>query len=394
MIYFGNEVQAMTTHKSIFYQAQEQVCEALNNDEVLSGKVTFIPENSKDIDYEIKNAMGRQGIVGVVMTPEATYQGVTDNGEQVWDLRDFTVQVVENPIVNRGQPNYANITALDAAARASDILAGPEHGLFGQYCPNTIEQGEDEGLIVAQCKFNVQVKAENTEPYTYIHYADGSASRLKIEGELGFGSIPNVADATSVQIGNKVTSIGGTAFSDCGELKSVTIPNSVTSIGDSAFLGCTGLTNVVIPDSVTSLGASAFDSCFNLTSVTIGNGVTSIGNYAFFDCERLTSVVIPDSVTSIGEYAFQFCEGFTTMTIPDSVTSIGNYAFGACNKLTSLTIGSGVTSIGQGALGGCFSLMDVTFSGKDKATVQGMANHYWDLIPGCVIHCTDGDITL
>lgn len=81
----------MTTHKSIFYQAQEQVCEALNNDDVLSGKVTFISENSKDIDYEIKNAIGRQGIVGVVMTPEATYQGITDKGEQVWDLRDFTV---------------------------------------------------------------------------------------------------------------------------------------------------------------------------------------------------------------------------------------------------------------------------------------------------------------
>ena len=109
----------MTTHKSIFYQAQEQVCEALNEDEVLSGKVTFISENSKDIDYELKNALGRQGIVGVVMTPDATYQGVTSDGEQVWDLRDFTVQVVENPVVNRGQTKYANITAHDAATRAS-----------------------------------------------------------------------------------------------------------------------------------------------------------------------------------------------------------------------------------------------------------------------------------
>ena len=70
----------MTTHKSIFYQAQEQVCEALNEDEVLSGKVQFIPENSKDIDYEIKNAIGRQGIVGIVMTPDATYQGIMSDG--------------------------------------------------------------------------------------------------------------------------------------------------------------------------------------------------------------------------------------------------------------------------------------------------------------------------
>lgn len=67
------------------------MCTALNEDEVLSGKVLFIPENSKDIDYEIKNAIGRQGIVGIVMTPEATYQGITSVGEQVWDLRDFTV---------------------------------------------------------------------------------------------------------------------------------------------------------------------------------------------------------------------------------------------------------------------------------------------------------------
>lgn len=169
----------MTTHKSIFYQAQEQVCEALNEDEVLSGKVTFISENSKDIDYELKNALGRQGIVGVVMTPDATYQGITHEGEQVWDLRDFTVQVVENPIVNRGQPNYANITAHDAAARASQVLADPRFGLFGQYCPTTIEQGEDSGLIVAQAKFNVQVRAEGgdiPDKYRVSWYVDGGTT--------------------------------------------------------------------------------------------------------------------------------------------------------------------------------------------------------------------------
>lgn len=150
----------MTTHKSIFYQAQKAVCDVLNDDAILSGHVTFIPENSKDIDFEIKNAIGRQGIVGIVMTPDATYQGVTSEGEQVWDLRDFTIQVVENPTVNRGQPNYANITALDAAYRVTEVLAAPRFGIFGQYCPTTIEHGEDEGLIVAQAKFNCQIRAQ------------------------------------------------------------------------------------------------------------------------------------------------------------------------------------------------------------------------------------------
>ena len=39
-------------------------------------------------------------------------------------------------------------------------------------------------------------------------------------------------------IGNGVTTIGSSAFSDCDSLTSVTIPNSVTTIGYYAFSGC------------------------------------------------------------------------------------------------------------------------------------------------------------
>ena len=53
-----------------------------------------------------------------------------------------------------------------------------------------------------------------------------------------------------------------------------------------------------------------------------------------------------------------------------------------------------MTSIGYGVFYSCSYLKDVTFSGKDKATVQGMANYNWNLMSGCIIHCTDGDITI
>ena len=65
-----------------------------------------------------------------------------------------------------------------------------------------------------------------------------------------------------------------------------------------------------------------------------------------------------------------------------------------CTSLTSVTIPDSVTSIGNSAFFECQGLRSITFSGKDQATVQGMANYSWGLKSGCAIHCTDGDITI
>jgi hypothetical protein len=43
---------------------------------------------------------------------------------------------------------------------------------------------------------------------------------------------------------------------------------------------------------------------------------------------------------------------------------------------------------------GCSELTSATFSGKGKAAVKGMENYPWALPPGCVVHCTDGDIVV
>jgi len=113
--------------------------------------------------------------------------------------------------------------------------------------------------------------------------------------------------------GNPVTSIGGSAFRDCGSLTSITIPGSVTSIGVAAFRDCTSLTSMTIPDSVTSIGGAAFYQCTGLTNITIPDSVTSIGNGTFRGCISLTSITIPNGVTSIGNYAFRDCTSLTSV---------------------------------------------------------------------------------
>ena len=140
-----------------------------------------------------------------------------------------------------------------------------------------------------------------------------------------------------VIIGDGVTTIGSSAFSDCDSLTSVTIPNSVTTIGSSAFELCFSLTSVTIPNSVTEIGYYAFSGCFSLTSVTIPNSVTTIGSSAFAGCSSLTSVTIGNSVTTIGHGAFYGCSSLTSVTIGNSVTEIGYYAFSGCKNVKQIT---------------------------------------------------------
>lgn len=182
-----------------------------------------------------------------------------------------------------------------------------------------------------------------------------------------------------------VTSIGESAFTNCGDLTSVTIPSSVTSIGDNAFANC-GVTSVTIPSSVTYIGRYVFSDCFGLTSLKVESGntiydsrdncnaiiqtatntliagcqntvipssVTSIGQEAFYDCRSLTSITIPSCVTSIGDAAFFSCRGLTSVNILEGVTSIGRAAFAYCSGLTSVTIPNSVTSIANQAFGDC-----------------------------------------
>lgn len=134
-----------------------------------------------------------------------------------------------------------------------------------------------------------------------------------------------------------VTSISGSAFSNCTALTSVTIPNSVTSIGEWAFYNCTGLTSVLLPSSITKIYDYTFGGCSALSTITIPNSVTSIGDDAF-SYSGLTSISIPNSVTTIGWDVFYHCLNLKTVNISGSVSSIGYYTFSFCSSLTAINV--------------------------------------------------------
>ena len=48
-------------------------------------------------------------------------------------------------------------------------------------------------------------------------------------------------------------------------MKSINIPDKISHIGMSAFWGCSGLTELTIPDHVTNIESTAFYGCQNVT---------------------------------------------------------------------------------------------------------------------------------
>ena len=197
-----------------------------------------------------------------------------------------------------------------------------------------------------------------------------------------YSSSPFLGCGSVLVIGDNVERIPAYMFYKCSNYTgSLTIPNSVTSIGGSAFSNCSGFTEVVynaancadmndysspflycgnslvIGENVENIPAKMFKYCNNFTgSLTIPNSVTSIGGSAFYYCSGFTgSLTIPNSVTTIAEDVFGGCSGFTgSLTIPNSITTIAEAVFSGCSGFTgSLIIPNSVTSIGNSAFSYC-----------------------------------------
>lgn len=258
---------------------------------------------------------------------------------------------------------------------------------------------------------------------TIVTYNDGSVVEYDIKGTLGQNSIPSIANAVKIEIGDDVTSIGEQALVSCSELTTVTIPDSVTCIGDTA-INCPKLASITIPTSVSSLGNSSFSGCSSISTIVIPDSVTSIGEYSFAGCSSLVSVTLSRYISSIPNYAFADCTSLTGIWNPqDNIVSIGNYAFYNCSSLTtgasylsSFSIRDDVTAIGDSAFAECTSIIEIDmplnicnigyyafYNTNPSVThmaniemnyVQNMPNYPWGLPTGSYIDCYDGTLVV
>lgn len=136
----------MTTVKSISELQLAIKAELEKNTYFVTHGVGIIIENAKDIEYQIKSAMGSLGTVITVSTPSLTYSGnlagpVTDEKSPFWTLNSIQIVTVENPTMNRGRANYS--TALDTALQIAETI----HQI-PTMCNMSITQTTMNGLVV------------------------------------------------------------------------------------------------------------------------------------------------------------------------------------------------------------------------------------------------------
>lgn len=249
----------------------------------------FISENSRDVEYEIKKALGKEGIVGLVMTPKARFVGRAGDIGNAWQC-ELEIDVVESPTVNRGRSLSAYCTGEDAALMAVEALCPCEGEDEGKMCPVSFEQGEDGGLVVNKVVLKCIALPDN--PRLTVLRGSGrtwkvTSSELTTEALSAAGVDP--AQVIWFSCGPGVSSIGDAAFLSCGQLESFSFRGE--SIGTAAFRSCSALTAANFGSALTSIGDRAF--CFDaaLTSATFAGSPPEVGERGFYGCWDLSAYV-------------------------------------------------------------------------------------------------------
>ena len=405
---------------NILEEVQRYVADKLNADPQLSA-CPFLVENIKDIDYEIKNALGRQGIVGLVMTPKATFAGAYMDTSLAWQLDELEIDIVENVTVNRGKKNGGYITGQDAAMRLFDVLCPLSGEGEGKFCPVSLEEGEDGNLIVNKCILKCLVHVSESQPKpesikkkgkvlykTDLSQEDWLEQDAHLTGDnvfTGFDYRYQIVVALLPDFaadGTPVKALGDNSLKDCNRLVSVDLPSSLQTIGYRALYNCINLKHLTLPDSVSSIEKEAVSHCNNLSSVYLPNNLKYIGDSAFREDTSLLSVFIPPcqldeeifynctslSSAELGEGSantgtrrlFTYCSSLVEVKLPNTLTSISDDTFARCISLSSIDIPSGLVNIGSQAFATCSSLTGVVLPASINSIGHNAFNYSYSVV--------------
>ena len=224
-----------------------------------------------------------------------------------------------------------------------------------------------------------------------------------------------------LRLGDKLTTIGDNAFSNCLNITSLYIPENLKSVGYRSFFCCSNLNKLeienidasskleikdktayanaleeawimyyaketiidngtVIPDEYFKAYHKS-DNGFGIVTVSIPSTIKKIGEKAFLDCKQLKTIKLVDkesstfseaiaNVEEIGPNAFQNCQKLEIgdLRLGDKLTTIGDNAFSNCLNITSLYIPENLKSVGYRSFFCCSNLNKLEIENIDASS--------------------------
>lgn len=199
---------------------------------------------------------------------------------------------------------------------------------------------------------------------------------------LSFSGVTGVADGLfsgypaleSVNLGEKLTTLGQNTFSSCTSLKKLTLPASLTDIGDGSFCSCTALSKI-----------SSMSSSFTVMDDALLLDEAKSRLIACAGAWSGGTLTLPTQLTRIAPKACRGVSGLTKLILPPALVSLGAESFAECENLSEIYARSSDSTLGADAFDGVTATVYVSegctgWEAGVRSTLGGALT--WSSYPG------------
>ena len=154
-----------------------------------------------------------------------------------------------------------------------------------------------------------------------------------------FGAFLECGRLVSIEMHDGLEVIGQYAFRGCTSLRGIKL-SGVRVIEERAFYECTALEDVEFGNKLETIGTTAFaDTALRRIKLL---KVMVIGDFAFANCQKLTEVELSEDLETIGYWAFSNCPSLRRIAMPLKDDLFGEGVFDQCGDLSQVDIIGGI----------------------------------------------------
>lgn len=175
----------------------------------------------------------------------------------------------------------------------------------------------------------------------------------------------------------------------CNMLQKVEIGDKISTISGYAFSYCSSLRTIILSKNVNDIALNFMSNCESIIFINIPSQVVFFHSGQFYNCRSLRAIVSPIAIKSTDTTSlFNTCTSLNSILL-NRFTIIGNSMFGVCSSLSSLVIPVSVTTIYDRAFNGCYGMAFYDFSRHTAVPTLANTNAFTGIPDDCKIIVPD-----